>query len=126
MRKKLLVFLISFSVNFVNAQNSVESPFDIYGPRSAPVYKDLKEALKDYERVYKLNLTNQTLEPKLYGKLGKLSALQALMLGNNNITFLPDNIGAFSSLMYFSTRGNEISSLPKGFGNLTSLMHLEL
>lgn len=125
--QKFYFLLITFSMYICAcAQNNVQSPFDIFGPSNAPVYKDLKEALKDYERVYKLNLSNQPIEPKLFLKLGKLTNLQALLLMNNNINSLPEEIGTFNSLMFLSSRGNEIKILPVGFGNLTSLMQLEL
>lgn len=115
-----LLFLMSVS-SFLNAQKE----FDKYGPFGCEVYTDLKEALRIEKKVYKLDLSYQKLEPKLFDKLAALTDLQALKLSGNDITSYPKNLGTLYNLLYFASYNNKLSAFPP-LKDLYNLQYLEL
>lgn len=123
MRNLFVLIFISF-VTLACAQQEVD-PFDKYGPPGV-VYTNMKEALKETNRVYKLQIENQPFEPKLLPKLGNFSQLQALELNSNGLTQLPVELKNLKNLVYFATIANEITALPQGFGTIPQLMELRI
>lgn len=119
----LLTFLLSFTEAPLRAQNE----FDKYGPMGSLVYTDLKEALKEEKRVYKVDLSYKELEPKLYEKLYKLSDLMVLKLSTNpGLTDYPKNFEALLNLVYFASYNNKLSGFPPNLKPFANLHYLEL
>ena len=108
------------------AQEPVKTAFDKYGPYGAPVYTDLKTALKDEKAVYKLNLSYQPVDVKLWPKLPTLSNLQALHLQSISVNQWPADFSKLINLVYLGSYNNEFTGFPKDFKNLGGLMYLEL
>ncbi len=116
------LLLLGFFVFQMKAQNE----FDKYGPYGAQVFTDLKTASTDEKKVYKLDLSYQTLDAKALSKLQNFSNLQVLRLRNNNISGYPENMDKLVNLMYFSSYNNQLNSfLPKPQA-YRSLHYLEL
>ena len=115
---KFLV-VIFFSSLFSQAQNE----FDKYGPFGSQVFTDLKVALDVEKNVYKMDLSYQKLEPKLYSKIGKLKDLQALKMSGNEVSSFPEGFSNLANLIYFASYNNEFSEFPdlKKLGNLNYL-----
>lgn len=116
---KLVVLILFFSL-CTKAQNE----FDKYGPFGSQVFTDLKLALDVEKNVYKMDLSYQKLEPKLYAKIGKLKDLQALKLSGNEVSSFPPGFNDLSNLIYFATYNNEFSEFPE-FKKLGNLNYLE-
>jgi Leucine-rich repeat (LRR) protein len=120
MNKLFYIFL--FLTTICCAQ---QNEFDKYGPLGSKVYTDLKLALDIQKNVYKMDLSYQKIEPKLYAKLGKLKDLQALKLSSNEIKTFPPGFSALYNLVYFASYNNEFESFPPDFKKLANLNYLE-
>ena len=112
----LLLLVQSFSL-------SAQKEFDKYGPFGCQIYTDLKEALKIEKKVYKVDLSYQKLDLKLYEKIANLSDLQALKLSGNEVVDYPKSFESLYNLLYFASYNNKFSSFPnlKGLYNLQFL-----
>jgi Leucine-rich repeat (LRR) protein len=121
--RSILSILFLVSVYLAAAQ---ATPFEKYGPYGAQTYKDLKSALKVSSDVYRMDLSYQTVEPKLFNKIGKLKHLQALQLSSNGLEQFPPDFSKLSSLMYFASINNNFSAFPKNMHGLHNLTYLEL
>ena len=104
---------------------TAQNEFDKYGPYGSEVAKDLKEALKQERKVFKMDLSYQALDPKLYEKLSKLSDLQALKLSGNGVTNYPPGFENLSNLVYFASYNNKLNTFPN-VSNFGNLQYLEL
>ncbi len=58
--------------------------------------------------------------------LGRLTQLESLDLGGNNLTSLPEWLGQLTQLESLDLRGNQVTALPESVGNLTQLKSLNL
>lgn len=121
---KLFCLIFSLVITLACAQREID-PFDKYGPPGV-VHTNLKEALKESNSVYKLQIENQPFDLKLLPKLGSFPQLQALELNSNGLTQLPVELKNLKNLVYFATIANELTSLPKGFGTIPELMELRI
>lgn len=122
-RRRLVFIFILFSFLFsVYSQ----SAFDIYGPFNSEIYKDLKQALKTPDVVYKLDLSYQNIEPKLFNKIGQLKNLMNLQLNSNNISVLPASFCDLHNLVYFSSLNNPIQQWNCPFYNFPNLQYFEI
>lgn len=110
----------------VFAQQEIKTAFDKYGPYGAPVYTDLKESLKEEKAVYKLNLSYQPVDLKIWPKISKLTNLQALQLQSISVNQWPVDFSSLINLVYLGSYNNEFTSFPKDFNKLGSLMYLEI
>lgn len=88
-------------------------------------YTKLADALKEPEKVLRLNLSNQVTNNSLAG-LAKLINLQYLSLRNNRLTIVPKEIAVLKTLTVLDLGGNDISLLPQNFSNLINLQELYL
>lgn len=122
MKQLLLAILYFFSAYTAIAQ---KSPFEKYGPYGAMIYKDLKLALKTSDDVLKMDLSYQTIDPKLFSKIGKLKNLHALQLSSNSISTWPSDFNKLTSLQFFSSINNDFTSFPPNLKDLSSLMFLD-
>jgi Leucine-rich repeat (LRR) protein len=120
-----ILFLVLFFGRAI-AQDEIKTAFDKYGPYGAPVYTDLKVALKEEKAVYKLNLSYQPVDLKLWPKLTRLSNMQALQLQSVSVNQWPDDFSTLTNLVYLGSYNNEFTNFPKDFNKLGSLMYLEL
>lgn len=102
-------------------------------------YSSIKEALKNKENVYLLNLNSlqQNVGEKsfsirsdgakmLSAKIGELTNLEILTVDINSLNFLPAEIGTLSKLTVLSASLNKINSLPAEMENLKNLKSLDL
>lgn len=119
MRK--IVFICWLISNCVQAQNE----FDKYGPFGSQIYTDLKLALDVARNVYKLDLSYQKLDPKLFNKITKLKDLQALRLSGNEVKTYPVNFTDLSNMVYFASYNNEFDVFPLNIKNWYGLNYLE-
>ncbi len=87
-------------------------------------YTSLDEALKEPEKVYRLNLGNQHL-PDFWFLL-KFHNLQYLSFRNDHLHVLPREIGKLSSLRTLDLSGNNLKTLPPEIANLQNLEELFL
>ena len=117
-----LFFIFLFLVSICRAQ---QNEFDKYGPFGSKVYTDLKLALDVTKNVYKMDLSYQKLDPKLYAKIGKLKDLQVLKLSGNEIKTFPDGFFEMSNLLYFASFNNEFPLFPAEMKRLQNLNYLE-
>ncbi len=62
----------------------------------------------------------------LPSEIGKLTALQVLILSRNHLVCLPDSICDLTQLQALSVMGNNLTSLPNSIGQLTGLLTLSL
>ncbi|HXB41195.1 MAG TPA: hypothetical protein VNZ49_11685, partial [Bacteroidia bacterium] len=73
MRINRFVYVFLGLAGSVFAQDDPKkTAFDNYGPYGVFVYTDLKDALKDETKVYKMNLSYKPVDPKLWPKIAKL------------------------------------------------------
>ncbi len=88
-----------------------------------PVYTSVSEALKNPEKVYRLDLSKQKLKtvPK---SVFSLYNLQELILAKNKLQKIPPEIGNLSNLQKLDVSRNKIMEFPASIGNLTNLIEL--
>ena len=77
-------------------------------------------------RVVRLDLSGVSLSQVVPACIGRLTALQALDLSDNQLSSLPAEIGQLTSLEGLYLGGNRLTSLPADIGQLTSLTVLYL
>ncbi len=110
-----LIFLglAFFSLQFVHAQ-VVEKE-----------YTKIEEALKDPDKVIRLNLENQK-NHDYFKDLSKFKNLQYLSLRNTNLDTVPEEILTLKNLRTLDIGNNGFSLLPKKFSSLKNLQELYL
>lgn len=86
-------------------------------------YTSLEEALKNPEKVIKLELRRKKLKSFPMDIL-KFPNLQYLDLTKNNIKELPAEISELKNLQYFSISKNVLQEFPPQIGDLTNLFYL--
>ena len=77
-------------------------------------------------RVVELVLAGFGLSGAVPAELGRLSALESLHLGGNQLTSVPAEIGQLTSLTDLWLDDNQLTSVPAEIGRLTSLEWLSL
>jgi Leucine-rich repeat (LRR) protein len=88
-------------------------------------YTSLEEALKNPEKVYNLNLSNQNVTiPK--DAWSKFVNLEVLSFKNDHLKEIPMEIGFLKNLKVLDLSGNDFTSLPKSFSELNHLEELFL
>ena len=88
-------------------------------------YKSLQDALKNPEKVYKLNLSNQdiTISDEIWAKFVNL---ENLTLRNDKLIEFPSGIFSLKKIKYMDLSGNDFRTLPQDFSKLTNLEELYL
>jgi Leucine-rich repeat (LRR) protein len=111
-------------------------------------FTSLSEAMKDPDKVIKLELRKKKLKefPKeifqfrnlqyldlsknslkeIPAEIAELKNLQILILSKNELETLPKEIGELKMLQYLNVNQNEIGSLPPQIGSLLNLKNLDL
>jgi Leucine-rich repeat (LRR) protein len=88
-------------------------------------YTSMEEALKNPEKVYRLNLSNQSVFlPK--DAWSKFINLEYLSFRNDHLSQLPEEIGKLKNLKVLDLSGNDFKTLPTSFKQLTKLQILYL
>lgn len=122
-RKLFNVFFILFSffsIFYSFGQTNNEDKVDI---EKEIIYKNLSKALRNADKVYRLNLSNKGLK-EFPMEILKLKKLQYLTLDSNQITIIPTQMNELQKLEYLSLSNNNIQELPSGMGELRELRFL--
>jgi len=115
---------------------------------ASPIYDHLNEALKNPDKVYRLDLSRKKLKTfpmeiltfknlqelnlsknkldSLSGAIGMLTNLQMLNISGNKLAYLPDSIGELINLKKLVGARNNLVALPKRIGDLQNLEILDL
>jgi Leucine-rich repeat (LRR) protein len=140
----LLLFLLSFHRIFAQQPPLLDSlTLD-----TMTAFTSLEEALKNPEKVIKLELRRKKLKSfpmeilkfpnlqyldisknsikELPAEIGELKNLQFLVISRNSIEELPPQIGDLTNLIYLNVNQNELTSIPTTIGKLTKLRNLDL
>lgn len=88
-------------------------------------YTRLEDALKEPDKVIKLNLENQA-NTDVLKQIYKFKNLEYLNLRHTGINALPDNINALKNLKVLDLGDNNLTILPKSFSDLKNLTELYL
>lgn len=93
--------------------------------RYTPLYAIPDKALLDFPKLtsLKLHLNQLSLLPN---SIGALKALDSLVVSSNRLLALPSNLGQLQSLKQLKASRNQLSQLPASFSQLQNLKHLEL
>ena len=92
-------------------------------PDSAQLVKEytrLEEALREPEKVYRLDLSNQSFA-SFPDSLSKFSNLRYLSFRNDHLRLIPKEIGALKNLRVLDLSGNDFAVLPDEFVQLVNL-----
>jgi Leucine-rich repeat (LRR) protein len=88
-------------------------------------YNSIEEALKNPEKVYNLNLSNQNFELS-NEDWSKFINLEYLTLENDHLKEFPIGITKLKSLKTINLSGNDFKNLPPAFSNLINLEEIFL
>ena len=119
--KIVAILIVLFSNFHLEAQAKLSD--------SSNVYKDfnsLEEALKNPEKVYRLNLSNQKIKFPADSIWSKFSNLEYLSLKNDHIKEIPSGIGNLRKLKTLDLGGNDFKYLPSSFSKLSNLSEIYL
>ena len=83
-------------------------------------YNNLDEALRNPEKIFKLNLSNQTV-PLTMVDWSKFINLEYLSLKNDHLKEIPLGITRLKTLRTIDLSGNNFNNLPSDFDKLTEL-----
>ena len=92
--KYLIVILFSLSISEIFAESHV---LDANELKKEKLYSSLEEALRDPQKVYRLNLSNSKLS-EIPKEIEKLKNLQELGVTTNKIEFVPDEVCKLTKL----------------------------
>ena len=115
-----IVFFVIISSKFVAAQE-----LDSARLMLVDEYTSISEALKEPDKVYKLNLHKSKLT-KFPKEIFLFKNLQELDLSNNAIASIPDSINKLKNLRKLSLSKNGLTTFPKALCNLKGLKWLIL
>src|SRR4051812_5160034 len=86
-------------------------------------YTSIEEAMKNPDKVIKLELRRQKL--KVFPKeIANFKNIQYLDLSKNSIDELPEEIGVLTNLQYFIISKNKLGGFPKEIGKLVNLHYI--
>ena len=113
----IFIFCISFST-IILGQNNPEN-------ETKKEFTDINEALKNPEKVFKLNLSNQNILIS-NEQWKKFINLEYLILKNDHLKVIPVEIAMLKTLKEIDLSGNDFKSLPVEFENLVNLEEIYL
>lgn len=128
MQGKPFILLFFFILVFSRLNAQVVSPWETVAPAESYVYTDLKTAVKDASRCYRMELTGveSFKDKKLIPKASALSGLMALRLVNNNLEKIPSSFHNFFALQYFYSSGNPFTGFSDSIGMWSELRFIDL
>ncbi len=118
--KRIFILLLVFSASKLFSQSVLIDSLTLDTMRA---YTSLEEALKNPEKVIKLELRRKKLK-SFPMEILKFPNLQYLDLTKNNIKELPAEISELKNLQYFSISKNVLEEFPPQIGALTNLFYL--
>ncbi len=86
-------------------------------------YKSIEEALKNPDKVYKLDLRKKKYK-NFPREIFQFKNLQYLDISKNSIVEIPAEIAELTNLQYFNVSKNKLEALPAQIGDLTQLYYL--
>jgi leucine-rich repeat protein SHOC2 len=122
MKKIILLFIFGMLFFGVMAQDVL---LDSAALSKEHIYNNLKEALKNPDKVYKLDLSHHKLDsipPEVY----QFKNLQVLNIKANRLTEVPEEIGVLTHLQRLDMSRNNIVTVDPALGKLVNLIHLNL
>lgn len=109
---------------FVSSKLTAQTPlYDSLTLDTMQAFTSLEEALKNPEKVIKLELRKKKLKSFPLDIL-KFKNLQYLDLSKNDIKEIPAEIAELKNLQYFSISKNSLEALPNQIGELENLYYL--
>jgi Leucine-rich repeat (LRR) protein len=115
--KRIFIFcVLFFACLVVNAQVLNDTAY---------IYHSLASALKNPDKVFRLNLTKRRLA-EFPVEILQFNNLEELDLSKNKIKELPSGIGKLKNLRRLNFSFNKLTKLPVEIGNLTNLVYLGL
>jgi len=121
----LLRIVLLVSLGWAVPQASVAQPLDAAALDTARTYRSLERALKEPERVYRLDLSGQKLKELPEG-LFALVNLNALDLSGNKLKELPDRLAELKHLQELRVSRNKLVTFPPAICQLRHLKRLDL
>ena len=109
---QIVIVLSLFFFQSMNAQTQKE-------------FTNIEDALKEPEKVFRLNLSNQSLNIKA-DVWAKFINLEYLNLSNDHLKTIPNEISLLKNLKTLDLSGNDFEMLPKDFIKLSNLNELFL
>ena len=91
----------------------------------ARIFTSIKEAMKDPDKVYKLDLSKHKLD-SFPVEITKFKNLQVLNLRKNKMVDIPKEIGDLTHLQWLDISRSEVVNLDPALGNLVHLKYLEM
>src|ERR1700741_2571323 len=88
-------------------------------------YLSLSSALREPEKVYRLNLSNLPID-SFPIDLSKFKNLEYLCLNNDHIEFIPRSVCDLTNLKVLELNGDDFKTLPPEFSQLINLQELYL
>ncbi|MCC6369961.1 MAG: hypothetical protein IT236_03025 [Bacteroidia bacterium] len=125
-KHSFLLATVILVAQFIYQPFKAQDEFNKYGPMGSEVCKDLKEYFKAPKKIYKLDLSYQTIDPKLYEKISSISDLQVIKLSGNGVNEYPKNFEKLINLVYFASYNNKFTAFPSSLKSFYTLHHLEL
>lgn len=122
---KLLRFTIFIFMLISGSYSAGAQMLDSLALSQEPEYTSLTEALKNPEKVYKLNLRKNKLK-EIPPDIFKLTNLQELNLSKNKLTKIPKDISKLTKLEVLDVSSNEIDTLYPEIGLLVNIKKLIL
>ena len=111
----LMLFIMLYSIGIAQTDSS----------QVIKEYNSIEEALKNPEKVYRLNLSNQKVQvPK--DAWSKFVNLEFLSFKNDHLEEIPQEISLLKKLKVLDLSGNDFTTLPKSFSELYNLEELFL
>lgn len=89
-------------------------------------YSNLEEALKEPEKVYRLNLSNQNLKLPSDSTWAKFENLEYLNLKDDHLKNIPAGLGYLKKLKVLDLSGNDFKLLPQSLSKLENLEEIYL
>ncbi len=117
---KIIAFLL-MSAGFTASAQMLDSAT----LATKPVYTNLAEALKNPDKVYRLNLRHQKLK-KIPDGVFTLTNLQELNLSKNKLKSIPKDIAKLKNLEILNMSSNKLDSLCPEIGQLVNIKRLIL
>ena len=123
--KIILIKIFIFSLILLPCIKTQAQLLDSITLSREPVYANITEALKNPDKVYKLDLHKKKLK-EIPKEVFTFKNLQELNLSKNKINKIPKDIEFLTKLEVFDISSNNIDSVPAAIGKLINIKKLIL
>jgi Leucine-rich repeat (LRR) protein len=117
--------IIFFSITFFSSHTMVCQSMEDSVLKNK-IFTNLEDALKNADKVYRLDLSNQSPKLPADSVWFRLKNLEFLSLKNDHLKEIPSGLGYLKNLKTLDLSGNDFKVLPNSFSNLTNLRELYL